>query len=235
MVPGPFGLLVAQTVEEGSGDDGIDVADGQDDDGEVVVVDRLIAGDPFVDFRERHGAAAVASAHDGQDVVGEDAAGGDAEDQAGKNAEDGGAQDTAQDGRQVAHEGADEDLPVQGEDGARDQDDDEEGQEVLVAHEGVDVLEQVLGDQVKVGIDGRPQESQEDTATDIGVPDGDPVAQLIERDADSQHQGHDVGEALIEHAQGGTQVDDRHASQGDIPWCAKKFQSFFVFHNSSKK
>lgn len=82
-----------------------------------------------------------------------------------------------------------------------------------------------------MNIGGCPQEGEEDTATDMGIPDGDPFANFIEGDTDGQHEGHDVGEASLEDAQGGAQIDDGHAGQGDVPRGSEESQGFFVFHN----
>ena len=79
-VSGPGRFLVTQTIEEGCGNNGVDVADGQDNDGKVVVIDGLIAGNPLIDLGQGNSTAAVASAHDGKDIVGDDPAGGNPED-----------------------------------------------------------------------------------------------------------------------------------------------------------
>lgn len=94
-VSGPSRFLLAQTIKEGGRDNGVNVGNSQDDNGKVVVVDGLIAGDPLIDLGQGDSTAAIASAHDGKDVVGDDPARGNPKDQADSDAEDGCPQDPA--------------------------------------------------------------------------------------------------------------------------------------------
>ena len=152
-------------------------------DREGVVVRRRVAGDLLIDLGQRDRACAVAAAHDRQGVLDQGIGERDAEDGAGDAAEDRRSGKAAQDRRDIAREGLQKNVLLQSEHRSHDQHDDEEGQEVrVVGDEAVDGVKACLRDQLKLAQDRDAEEGEQQAAADVGVPDRDALAELIEND-----------------------------------------------------
>ncbi len=188
-VTGELRMLMTNLVQDSRRQDSEDVCNGQDCNGEGVVVGCLIARYGFIDLGKRYGTGAVAAAHDGKDIVQKDHIRGNAKDEAAGNPEHGGADEAAKDGRQISGKGFKQEFLFQTQDGTADQEDNEEAQEVSLVHDHANCFGIFGRDHfVRKQISGN-EEGQNETAADVGIPEGDTFTDFIADNTEGQHEG----------------------------------------------
>ena len=182
LVSGQAGFDGSQFIQQSACDDADHIGNGQDNDGVGVVAGRRFPGGPFVNLGQRHGSCSISAAHNGQRVLDDNVGGADAEDRARDHAEQHGTGQTAQDRRNVARKGLEQDFPVQGQDGAGDQKYNENVQQVGGALDYLPHgLRVFLRQNVELHQHGGSEEHHQKAAADVAVPDGEPLAEFIQK------------------------------------------------------
>lgn len=188
-VAGELRMFMTDLVQDSRRQDGEDVRNGQDRNGEGVVVGCLVARYGLIDLGKRYSTGTVAAAHDGKDIVQKDHIRGNAKDEAAGNSEHGRADEAAKDGRQIPSEGFQQEFLFQTKNGTTDQEDNEEAQEVSLIHDHANGFGIFGGNHLICKQISRNEEGQNETAADIGIPEGDAFTDFVADNTEGQHEG----------------------------------------------
>ena len=233
-VAGQEGELLAQRVQQSGTDDSEDVADSQDDDGEAVEVCSGIAGDGLIDIAQGNGTSAIAAAHDGQDILHNSGLRVNTDSQTSENTKECGHSQTTQNCRDIANKALEQDILVQSQNRTCNQEDDIDLQQVdvITGDDAVDVLQSLFRDDVEELQQCGTKEGHQQTTADVIIPDGKPLTQLVQDNAQTERGAQRTRKAAGLDAQ----IDAGHADEHDCqclpPRQATQPQDllFFVCH-----